>query len=153
MQQVPINPKDLLDTIPKAAFLISDGGEVPILVTLPPISETMNQGGVVYEIDPLLVDQVLKAFSQLIDLRSRFSILVDGTKSVEEFVPELVRVALAAAGQYTEEHGILLHQLRTFLHDHQHGNIQLQSDGIFKSLEEEDGSYDIPMLTEAANLY
>ena len=63
----------------------------------------------------------MKAFSELDDLRSRFSVLVDGTKGVEEFVPELSRVSRVVAGLYTEQHGVLLSDLRKFLYDYQHG--------------------------------
>ena len=63
----------------------------------------------------------MEAFSVLDDLRSRFAVLVDGTKSVEEFVPELARISRATAVYYADRHGALLYDLRNFLDDYQHG--------------------------------
>ena len=63
----------------------------------------------------------MQEFSDLDDLRSRFAVLVDNAKSVEEFVPELFRVARIVADRFAEEHGSLLHDLRQFLWDYQHG--------------------------------
>ncbi|KAF8120260.1 hypothetical protein EV363DRAFT_146977 [Boletus edulis] len=121
LEKVPINPQDVLDTFPDAASLITAGGGVPISVTLQPIPEMLIKGCLVYEIDADRVERVLEAFSLLDDLRSRFSVLTGRVKPYQYFIPELERAIRLASSQFGREHGKLLHQLRQFLYDYQHG--------------------------------
>ena len=121
LSKVPINPQDVLETFPEAASLISDNGGVPISVTLQPIPPKIYKGGLVYQLESDFVDDVLKAYSMLNDLSSRFLVLQNNAKRNQDFVPELARTVRVVAGTYTKEHSELLHKLQKFLQEYQQG--------------------------------
>lgn len=117
-------------------------------VILQPIPEALIRGiNLVYEVDKLLMEEIQQAFARLDDLRSRFTVLIDSIKGFAELVPELTRAARIVADKYAKEHGSLLHDLRQLLDDYQHGK------PVFEGGKKDDGSYDIPVLQKAIELY
>lgn len=87
------------------------------------------------------MDDVLKAFSLLDDLRSRFTVLQDTVKGLQGFIPDLAQAIRLVADKYKKDHNKRLHELRHFLDDYQHGNMP-KTDCVFvekKEEAEEDG--------------
>ena len=128
-----MNLRDVLDTFPKADASLS-ARPVPISVTLHPIPPHLHKGSPVYPLDTDFVDDVLRAFSILDDLASRFLVLEDRTKSLEGFIPELSRAARAVAAAHSQEHRKLLKALGAFLLEYQHGKAPCP-DSIFAHTE------------------
>lgn len=121
MGKVPVTPKDVLETFPEAASLVTDGGGVPISATLQPIPPDLYKGGLIYQIEDDLANTVLAAFSDLDDLHSRFLVLQDSVKRLQDFIPELAKTTRAVSTAYIREHSKLLHELGKFLQEYKLG--------------------------------
>ena len=86
------------------------------------------------------------------DLRSRFSVLQDSAKSLQDFIPELVRTARVVAEAYTKEHSKLLHELGKFLEEYQQGK-KPKVGSIFRGGPNEDEITGDKVLEAATKLY
>ncbi|KAF9224222.1 hypothetical protein BS17DRAFT_780673, partial [Gyrodon lividus] len=154
--KVPINPLDVLDTFPDAAKLIAAGRGVPISVVLQPIPTKLRERAVlVYHIERHLMNDILDVFAKLDDLRSRFAVLVDATKTYQDFIPELARMARVIAARYAEDHGKLLDELGQFISDFQHGREQKPNSAFATAMTTEDtlDSSTTKVLVDARKLY
>ncbi|KAI6106648.1 hypothetical protein EDD16DRAFT_1744423 [Pisolithus croceorrhizus] len=127
LERKPVNPVDVLDTIPEVAKLVlgvSSNGipkGVPVSVILRPIPKNILHGtqvaASVYHIRRPLIHETLEVFAQLEDVRKRFHVLRDRTAMYESYIPKLSKRVRRSARVFSGLYSKLTEKLGQFLGD------------------------------------
>ncbi|KAI6113517.1 hypothetical protein EDD16DRAFT_1895716 [Pisolithus croceorrhizus] len=127
LQSVPLNPADVLDTIPEVAkLLLGDPGNgspkgVPISVTLQPIPKSILDDTKavvsVYQIRLPLALATLGVFAQLEDIRKRYHVLSNRLVSYNDYMPKFSKHVHQLSSTYSEFYATVAKNLGRFLSD------------------------------------
>lgn len=113
LDEVPLNVQDLLKTFRTAPQLIRENDEVAIFATLQPTPSDLGGSFIPRSLAGLLFGP----FSNLADLRSRFSALQENSYNVADTAPRLAQQTAVICRTYTKEHNTLRNQLVAFVED------------------------------------
>ena len=105
--------QSILDSIPKAVKDIHDK-PVPIMVTLQPIP---GRNDPVYALDKVTVNDTLKAFAQLDDIRARLNVVNDSARQTghKDIIPALVHFIYTALDDFTNKSVVYTWKLADYL--------------------------------------